>query len=233
MRFLDVIRPVSDAWPGSELSLSAYREGIDTLPLAGYNSVTSILIISVVALAIIFFRQVASTFLNSYVLVFSENRKDEILNDSNFGKMSFLTILLLIPSYAFVIYSSGVSTRSLFITILVIASLLLFRLVTFRLMAWAGNDSGMIDLKRHSDSVFILFMTVSLPVYLISLAFPAVYHSVASYYLAAVALAGLLVYLPASFKTIKSSRFSHFFTFLYLCILEMLPIAMVVKILVS
>lgn len=233
MLAMEVIRPVSEAWPGSTLPLFTCADGVANMPLAALNTTTNILIISIVALVIILFRQVASTFLNSAMLVFSENRRDEVLNDSNFGKLSFVTTVLLVPAYAFVVSTSGVSTRSLAVTMLLVASLLLFRLVTFRLMAWAGNDSGMIDLERHSDSAFILLMTLSLPVYIVSLAFPAAYHSIAAFYLAAVAVVSFLAYLPSCLKIIKSSRFSHFFCFLYLCILEILPIAVVVKILVS
>lgn len=233
MQVLEVIRPVSEAWPGSELPLSIYADGVGITPVYGQNSFTSLLIISVAVLGLILFRQVASTFTDSFMLLFSESRKDEVLNDSNFAKMSFVTTLLLIPAYSYIIYSSGVGTRGLVVTIMLVASLLLFRLVTFRLMAWAGNDSGLIDLKRQSDSTFILLMTVSLPVYLAYMAFPSAYHQFASIYLAAVAAICLLVYLSICLKTIKSSRFSHFFCFLYLCILEILPIAVVVKILVS
>lgn len=233
MLLLDVIHPVEEAWRGSKLLLPSVSAGYDPILFAGQNSAKNITLIVVAVMAIVFFRQVAGTFLKSFELLFSENRRDEVLDDSSYGYLAALTIMLLIPAYSFLLKATGASTRSFWITMAVIASFILFRSLMFAIMAWVGGDYGLNSLKRHSDSTFILMMAISLPIYLVSILLPEDRQALPVTCIIIIAALCFLTYLVAGTKRIMSSRFSRFFCFLYLCTLEILPMAVVVKILVS
>lgn len=229
---LDVIRSVDDAWNGSRLALSTI-DSYAPIVRTGQNDTMIIMLIVVAVVALIMFRRVASTVAGSFQVLFSDAGKDNVLKDSSYGYLSLLTTVILIPVYSFVLTATGVSNRGIWLTIMIVAGLLVFRLIMFWILAGAGNEPGVYMLKKHSDSAFILMMALTLPVYLLSICLAPDRQGVPAVYIAAVAALCLTVYFAICAKRILSSGFSHFFCFLYLCTLEILPIVVVVKILVS
>ena len=232
MNLQDIITPVDELWRGSSLALSE-TGALSPVTLFGHNNAVIVLMLAVAALTIVFFRQIALSVAGSFVAMFSENRRDDIFNDASYGQLSTMTTLLLVPMYAFVLFYSSLGNRSYWIILASLALLLLYRRAMFSLMTGINASDRVGEIKNFSDSIFIMMMSLSLPVFIVSYLFPGMSHAVPAIYLAVVATICLIPYFVIACKKAVAIKFSRYFCFLYLCILEILPIAVVVKIIVS
>ena len=232
MALQDIISPVEELWKGSSLALQD-AAGLSPVTLFGHNNAVIILMLAVAALTIVFFRQIALSVAGSFVAMFSENRRDDIFNDASYGQLSTMTTLLLVPMYAFVLFYCSFGSRSYWIILAAVAALLLYRRAMFALLMWINASEGVMEIRNFSDSIFIMMMSLSLPVFIVSYLFPGMSQTVHAVYLATVATICLIPYFVIACKKIVAIKFSRFFCFLYLCVLEILPIAVVVKIIVS
>ena len=228
----DYFNAVDDLWKGSSLALA---EAGDLAPvtLFGHNNAVIILMLAVAALTIVFFRQIAMSVAGSFVALFSENRRDDIFNDVSYGQLSTMTMLLLVPMYAFVLFYSSLGSRTYWIILATLAALFLYRRAMFALLGWINATEGVREIRNFSDSIFIIMMSLSLPIFIISYLFGNIGSTIPAVYLAVVASVCLIPYLVIACRKILSIKFSRFFCFLYLCVLEILPIAVAVKIIVS
>ena len=228
----DIITPVEELLRGSSLALS---EAADLAPvtLFGHNNAVIILLLAVAAMIIVFFRQIAMSVAGSFVAMFSENRREAIFNDASYNSLATMTTLLLIPMYAFVLFYCRLGSQTYWIILAAVAALFIYRAAMFSLLQWINGAEQIDEIRKFSASTFILLMSLSLPVFIISYLFPGMDPKVAGIYLAVVASLCLIPYLVIATRKILSIKFSRFFCFLYLCVLEILPIAVVVKIIVS
>lgn len=228
----EAIRQVEDLWQGSALSAAAAGGDFAPLSFAGHNNSVAVLLICIAFLTIVMFRTVAMSVAGSVIAVFSENRREEIYNDASYTGLALLTTVLLIPIYTFVLFQTKASELDYWGILAIIASLFLYRALMFFTMAWTSGDKGVYDIKKFSDSAFIIMMITAIPICLISLLFKDMAPQAARIYLLITAAICLIPYLFSATKKIISLRFSRFFAFLYLCTLEFLPVAVVVKLLI-
>ena len=228
----DMITPVEELLRGSSLALPDVPD-LAPVTLFGHNNAVIILLLAVAAMIIVFFRQIAMSVAGSFVAMFSENRRDAIFNDVSYGPLSSMTTLMLIPMYAFVLFYCRLGSQTYWIILAAVAALFFYRRVMFSLLEWINGDERTDETRKFSAGTFILLMSFSLPVFIISYLFPGMDPKVAAVYLATVASLCLIPYLVIASRKILSIKFSRFFCFLYLCVLEILPIAVVVKIIVS
>lgn len=228
----DIITPVEELLRGSSLALS---EAADLAPvtLFGHNNAVIILLLAVAAMIIVFFRQIAMSVAGSFVAMFSENRREAFFNDASYNSLATMTTLLLIPMYAFVLFYCRLGSQTYWIILAAVAALFIYRAAMFSLLQWINGAEQIDEIRKFSASTFILLMSLSLPVFIISYLFPGMDPKVAGIYLAVVASLCLIPYLAIATRKILSIKFSRFFCFLYLCVLEILPIAVVVKLIVS
>lgn len=232
MAMEDAISPVEELWRGSSLSLSG-AENLAPVTLSGQNSAVVILMLAVAALSIVFFRQIALSTAGAFVAMFSKNRRELIFNDVSYGQMTSMTMVMMIPVYAFVLCCCAPVSRSYWIILAALSALLLYRRIMFALVAWINSAEGIDMIRKFSRATFIMTVTLSLPACMAACLFPGAEPGIWTIYLAVAAGLSLLPYLAIAFKRVFSIKFSPFFCFLYLCVLEILPIAAVVKFIVS
>ncbi|MBO4571880.1 MAG: DUF4271 domain-containing protein [Bacteroidales bacterium] len=232
MELQDIISPVGELWRGSSLALQE-AGNLTPVTLFGHNNAVIILMLAVAALTIVFFRQIALSVAGSFVALFSENRRDDIFNDASYGQLSTMTTLILVPMYAFVLFYCSLGGRSYWMILASVAALLLYRRAMFALIGWINGTEAVNEVKNFSDSTFIMMMSLSQPVFIVAYLFGNMSRMIPAIYLAVVATLCLIPYLAIACKKILAIKFSRFFCFLYLCVLEILPIAVVVKIIVS
>ena len=228
----DMIRQVGDLWQGSVLSTAASGGDFAPIVFSGHNNAVAILLICIAFLTIVMFRTVAMSVAGSVIAVFSENRREEIYNDASYTSLAFLTTVLLIPIFAFVLFWTKASTLDYWMILMIIAALFIYRAAVFATMAWTSGDKGVYDIKKFSDSAFIILMLAAIPICLVSIVFRNMPAQAARIYLLVVSMVCLVPYLISATKKIISLRFSRFFAFLYLCAIEFLPLAVVVKLVI-
>lgn len=228
----DAIRTVADAWRGS--SLATFDTGaIEGVASSGQNNNTALLLIAVAFFAIVMFEQVARSVGASFIALFSPNRRDDIFGDTYFVRKSFLTTVLLLPVFAYVIYATGLSVINFWLTMTVVAALLLVRKLNFAVLGKTVTGDCIQEVQRVSDCSTVIFMTLTLPLYLVFLSVGVEGVGFCRIYLAILGAILLLPYTSLAIRKIISSGFSLFFTFLYLCALEILPLAVAVKVLID
>ena len=229
----DIISPVEELWQGSSLAVAEAGSNLAPVTLFGHNNAVIILLLAVAALMIVFFRQLAMSVAGSFVAMFSENRREAFFNDASYDSLATMTTVLLIPMYAFVLFYCGLGPRTYWAILCAITALFIYRWAMFGLLKWINGAEQIDEIRKFSGSSFILMMALSLPIFIVSYIFPGMDQKVSGIYLAIIASACILPYLTIATKKILSIKFSRFFCFLYLCVLEILPIAVVVKIIVA
>lgn len=209
----EAIRQVEDLWHGSVLSQAAAGGDFAPLVFAGHNNSVALLLICVAFLTIVMFRTVAMSVAGSVIAVFSENRRDEIYNDASYTGLALLTTVLLIPIFAFVMFQTKASPLDYWRILLILGALFVYRYALFATMAWTSGDKGVYDIKKFSDSAFIIMMTASLPICLLSLLFRNMAPQVAQVYLLIIAAICLIPYLISATKKNNSAKIFSFFRF--------------------
>lgn len=227
----DAIKTVSDAWNGS--TLSTFDKSAEVLASSGHNNLTAILLIVIAFFGIVMFQQVARSVGASYLAIFSPNRREEIFGDTSFEKLSFLAIILLLPVFSFVLHSSGLSCIGFWWTLATITALVVLRWLNFNILSLTVTGDCIMDVKKFSDCSTIILMTLALPLYFLSLCWGENGLTFYRVYLICAAAISVLPYIAITVRKIISARFSPFFAFLYLCALEIMPIAVAVKVLID
>ena len=142
------------------------------------------------------------------------------------------TFLLQIPFYAITLVATDVSRVGFGWTMVLLASLALFRLAGCRMLGWlTSRQAAFRAVERVNEAVCVLAMAASFPVFLLGWLAPAVPHWLLWILLAVIALIAALVYVWRGGKIILATQFSIYYWVLYLCALDFLPICVVVNIL--
>ena len=228
----DAIRTVSDAWKGSIMD-TFESSGADALASSSVNHPTALILIAIAFISIILFQMVVQSVGVSFVAIFSSNRREDIFGDTSFTGYEFVTTVLLVPVFSYVLHCSGLSAIGFWWTLLVISSLLLLRWAVFHIMEWALTGDCATEIRKFSDCATIMLMTLSLPLYLVSAFYGTTGEGFSRVYFIIMLIVSFLPYLFISLKKIIDSRFSLFFAFLYLCALEIMPVMVVVKVLID
>lgn len=186
-----------------------------------------------VALCFPFLTNILQAIGGSFAMLFSEARRRELVCRINFKQSVDVAYILFIPTYALVLFLSGVSPHSFWRILGVLVGWAVLREVILFFLRRRSGDPTTADTGRFFRSIFVLCTLFSLPVTLLPWLAPSWVPGVSSVVVAAVAGISLLTYIYKSYKAFLSPKFSHISSFLYLCGLDLLPIVVVVTLLVQ
>lgn len=226
MAFFLEIQTVDGIWPGSVLEIpEAVNSGIP-VEMEYIPFILAGLIIATLVLS----RQIVYGVTGSAAILFTPANRSDLSEGLSFKKAANITMALCIPVLSLILVLTGTSGRSIIITAAAISAYLLLQIAFHRFTGIFSNpecnDSG----TARNRSIFILFTTVLIPSAIIAASAPGG-KAFAAGYVVALAVPAVLLYAISSLKTFFSSRFSFFFSFLYLCGIQLLPLAVIIKIL--
>lgn len=227
------IRPIAELWQGSSLdippvdsSAAVLQSGWDALPLAA-----AILLVVI----LLFFRTLSEALAGSAEILFVRRGPSNIAHGPAFRLTVTLTAVLCVPTLSVILVATGISTLTFVQAILVFPAYLALRQILNHFAVQIVGREIPRSVFKLQRSMLILITATALPALIIPLARPGggIWASVAAIYLAIIFLAAAIRYVIAVLKIIPEMRFSYFFTFLYLCGVELLPLAATVKVLLD
>lgn len=166
-------------------------------------------------------------------MLFSDARRRELLCRTRFKQSVDLAYFLALPAFSLLLVLSGASIHGFWYALAVMAGWAVARELVAGLIRRRRTDPTLADTARLFRSCFVLATLLSIPIGLAIWLFPA---SVPSITAPAIAIAGavmLMTYTFTAYKLFLTPKFSLYFSFLYLCALDLLPIVVVVKLLVQ
>lgn len=222
-----------EPWEGSELSIESAIDIGGTASAPPDMFVVIFLIVTGLMFLLLFTRLVTAISAAT-TLATSAKRAKDVLNDNYACDSVLIFFYLSIPLYSLIFLEEGLTQMNYWPVFLTMAAFFVFRYLAFFCFGWLGTCRDEVEaLKKTSRGVWILIMMFSCLIMLVSLVLPQVKGLPALIYLFAVAAAGLILYAIRGYRIIISSGFSGFFWILYLCSLEVLPLCVAVKVVVS
>lgn len=217
-------------WRGSELPLAGY---LGTAAAPQPPEVAIFLIVSAF-LAVILHNRLMEGWECSVGMLFNNIRRRDIFDNRARTDCIWTSFAISFIIYAVSIAYGGVGSSSLWSVVTILLVFFLFREAVFFIVIWfSGRKKEITMVKMVSVSAFSLIFCASFPVALFSVFdLQGVLWMVSAYLVASLVLF-ISVYLKNVFKILISSGFSLFFSILYLCALEILPICVVIKALTS
>lgn len=138
----------------------------------------------------------------------------------------------LLPFYAVMLIASRVSVQGLLWTLAGIVMFCLLRLALGRLLGWLTREPELFRELGITEQVAVIgVMVFSIPGALVGWIWPATPLWVTWTWMGLAAAAGFSIYARRGFSLIFERGFSLFYWILYLCVLEILPICVVVNLL--
>lgn len=222
------ISSVSALWPSSSLAAqggtAALQEVAGFLPLT--TAVTAIVILA-------FFRHITYAVSGSAILLFTPGTHLDLNDGVSFNNAANITVMICIPVISICLVMVGISRLSTIGTVAVTASYVFLQI----LFIWIARFFSEVETKGadlvQARSIFILSTLLCVPAAILTFAFPNVGKSISCVYIPVVAALAAVYYAISSCTTILKLRFSYFFTFLYLCGVQLLPLAATVKLLLD
>lgn len=166
-------------------------------------------------------------------MLFSDARRRELLCRTRFKQSVDLAYILALPAFTLLLVLSGASRHGFWYTLAVMAGWAVARELAVVLLSRRGVNTTLADTARLFRSCFLLATLLCIPAGLMIWLVPASVPGITAPAVAAAAGILLLTYVFNSYKLFLSPKFSHFISFLYLCGLDLLPIAVVVQFLVQ
>ena len=232
MPIQDTIRTLAEAWPGSELPLAGFALQAEETAASGPGPILPWVVgLSAIA-TILFLPNILYAVEGGIGIFLSEARRREVMSDNSFKRGADIAFFIAVPCYALLLTATRASAHSFWQTLLILSLWLLLREAAFRIMGWFRQDAEIAESGRYFRTVFLLATVGSLPALLVAQLIPASVPGFSSIYIAVIAAGALFAYLFKSYTVILRPGFSHFFSFLYLCAFDVIPIAVVVKLLV-
>lgn len=229
----DSLLTAREIWQSGRFVLGDDLSAFEPVAQSGIHPAILWLFIALIVVVMVMFKRWSTGVVGSFLLSSGSKRSKTLLSESYYLESSMLALVLGMPFYAFVLVYTGVSHISFVWTFVVLAALLLFRIMTFRLAGWlSGRSSELKSAGRYSTAFFLCILYISLLVLLVKTLFPDMSSESAAILLGIIAGAGLIFYYIQNYRLFISSGVSPFFWFLYLCGLEFLPIGVVVKVIV-
>ena len=193
------------------------------------NTFAFIMAAALLTLILLFFDNIVSSVTMALTMPFSDRRRREMLTSSYHKRSGVISFLISVPAMAFSLHISGVSHVGFVGTLIAVLALVLVQNTTMVLLSSMARDFPASEEIRIGDSFFIIFSLLVFLLAIVSQAFrncPAEAVRTIFFVLLSILLTIRTIYLS---RAIISLKFSHFFTFLYLCGLKLLPIAVAVK----
>lgn len=222
------ISSVSALWPSSSL---AAQGGTAAMPeVAGYLPLITALT-AIVILA--FFRHISYAVSGSILLLFTPGTHSDLNDGVSFNRAANITAMISVPAVSICLVMAGISRLSIIGTVIVTASYVFLQIIFIRIARFFNDEDAREAGLIQARSVFILFTLLCMPAAILASAFSTVGKSISCVYIPIVAAIAAVYYAISSGTRILKLRFSYFFTFLYLCGVQLLPLAATVKLLLD
>ncbi len=227
------IRAIAELWQGSSLDIPPVNPSAATMQ-SGWEAAPLVAAILLVVI-LLFFRTLAEALVGSAEILFSRRSLSNIAHGPAFRLTTTITATLCIPTLAVILVATGISTLTVVQAIIVFLSYLALQQILNHLSAQIVGREVPFRTFKLQRSMLILITAAALPTLIIPIAGlgGGLWASVAAIYLAIVFLAAAIRYVIAVLMLIPEMRFSYFFTFLYLCGVELLPLAATVRVLLD
>lgn len=221
-----------EIWPGSRLVLENLSGGEPVLG-ATANPYILYFLLAVALLALVLYGRIADALAGSFKLMAGGVNLNEVINSKYRNDSVRIGYILMVPFYAFVFYHTRVSELNYWWILVALVSFFVFKFLLLRVLGWATNNKEtFISVEKHNNAAFFMIMVLSFPA-LVPVIFTSEFPvTTMALYMLAVAILLLFIYFIRINKIFISSGLSVFFSFLYLCALEILPILVVVKVVV-
>lgn len=191
------------------------------------------IVVALVALCFPFLTNLLDAVGGSFSMLFSEARRRELVCRINFKQSVDVTYIFALLAYTLLLVVSGASHHGTWYTLGVLAGWAILReVILFVVKKRSVNPTVAADTGRFFRSIFILCTLLSGPVAVLPFAAPDTVPVVTTAILGGFAGIALLTYLIKSYKVFLTPKFSHISSLLYLCGLDLLPIAGAVYLLV-
>ena len=235
--------PADSLWGSSTLSITKPPKG--SVPVTdSYAFLVSGLILSFFILLILFSREILITIPNILKTLFNFKNHQRLENKLSISYQRNVTAILSALYYPviftlllgdFIDMNAGIPGYLIFAGVSgFFLAYWIFKTVILRFLGWVTkvnqpfNLIGKIGYNHLIISVFFSF-----PALIVSFFFPDMREMILVSILTVCLLLLYLVYLVRTYQAITSYRFSHFFYILYLCIIELLPLALLTNFLLS
>ncbi len=236
--------PVNKIWGSYTLSKTKLPKESDPYLTDDSNFANSGIILGFFILFILFSREVIIIFPTILKSIFSYKnhiRLEQKLSDSNQRNIAAIISALFYPVFAilllgdFIEENTGMAWYIIFGAILgFIIAYWIFKATILRFIGWVTKVKQPFTLigKMGYNHLIISFI-FSIPAVFVSLFFSEMKEIIFISILIFSVLFSYLLYLVRTYQAIISYRFSQFFYILYLCIVEILPFALLTNFLLS
>lgn len=217
---------IDHLWQGSRLSLTGYvGTAVEQQPVE-----VSLFLAVFAFIAILMHGRLFRGWEYSIGMLFNSIRRREIFKNEERKECIRLSCIFSAIIYSAILSFGEVSPGPLWNSLAVLLALALFRDLTYSTFAWlSGKKKEISEMRTTSVSAFSLIFIASLPVALFSIFNLESVRWAVLLYLGAGLVFFFTFYLKSAIKILISAGFSLFFSILYLCTLEILPICVAVK----
>ena len=240
---ISVAAPANSLWGSYTLSKTKPPKG--SIPVTDSSEYfVSGLILAFFILLIIFSREILITIPNIIKTIFSFKNHQRLEQKLSISYQRNVTAALSALYYPVVFtlllgeyidYNAGIPGYLIFAGIAALfLAYWIFKTVTLRFLGWVTKSNQPFTLiGKMGYNHLIISVIFSFPALIVSLFFPDMKEIILVSMLTVCLLFLYLIYLARTYQAIISYRFSHFFYILYLCIVELLPLALLTNFLLS
>lgn len=222
------------AWPESYIAINEVIEAGNTIHVSFLDNISNFIIVLVIlTLFCMAFMRIAEGLITSAISIFNYKRLMSIEQQNHLqnSRNTTLIFLLLITSFIFAnfnalhpVLENPFFTGANFLLALGTALLYLaFRLFIASALDWVNKCTLFKLTNRFYNTYLINAICLSILGFLAFIIFETITFKHIAYYIAGCIIMSNFLYYLRCYKTIISNGFSHFFLFLYLCTLEILP----------
>jgi len=226
-----LIAPIEECWRNSRLSLSSMMDG----PAIQFSEkpLWMTILICILALYILLtFDRLLIAIQTSWSLLFRHDRIKEYLDNNNRIISQNISIVMILPMLALILFLNEISSHSYIYILIALSSLVVFKLFSVQIIKWITDNS-----KKIEEVIPIFCSNLILTtLFLLPLSIARIFLPISQlvFIICAISIASIL-FLSSLFRSrqrIINSRFSHIFCFLYLCALEIIPIALSIRLII-
>ncbi len=223
----DTLNTIDEAWKGSFLVLGdVSASGSVDAPAYTFMSICVIILLF---LFLIFFKRVVIAVQSSFLVLVKRKDYIAVFDDKYSLSSIIITFSIAVPTLAFVLYNNEMSGTGYFNTLLLLAGYFVVKHILYMITGWMSNQKEtFLILEKTGFCAFIVITTLSMVTLPVSYFFSGIHHNFDNIFVAGVSAIIILMYFVKGYKIFISSIFSHFFWFLYLCTLELLPLCLLI-----
>lgn len=235
--------PANSLWGSSTLSKTKPPKG--SVPVSDSSEFfVSGLILLFSILLILFSREILITIPNIFKTIFSFKNHQKLEHKLSISYQRNVTAALSAFYYPviftllmgeFIDQNVGIEGYLIFAGITALFFVYwVFKTITLRFLGWVTKTNQPFNLiGKMGYNHLIISVIFSFPALIVSFFFPDMKEIIFASILIVCLLFLYLVYMVRTYQAIISYRFSHFFYILYLCIVELLPLALLTNFLLS